>query len=966
MVRNGRQKGALWLIGELLERIASETSLGGGALPSNLAWPSLGQVASSSAACEDVFNEHASQSAKMADIDVWFDKNEFFRPGAADEYELMTYIWSSLARLVLDTMTMSEVDARETMSFVLIVLAGMHRLDLMPHDIYHYDPSVAASNVQRPPILHMVSSRVLQSLSDAVWRDLQDEAVEEAVKQLGVSLREVLKEPPGGRFRLSVKPLAPELWIEMFLWCCIEGGHAHAASNILKMLHEETENPWFAIRWNQPNAHGTLHGHIDWERVELRTGGTVGRVEGYSHDEPFVTIPERTVSVEAVLAVIETLINSNIATTHQQSMSNYTQSTIHKITKAASFLEPHDLPKSYFDYLGTRLLQLDAFDMAVQPIVLKRWSRRLKEMSGLATITKPCRHQNLELESILTHGLAFPGIQHQALDGLVQIGDVHNSLDLFNEIQETVDRSKVNDIEEFLGAEDEDTVEEEERASDVHEEPLGSNVVETKPYFETRLPSTVLEYAHSHGQLPLHKVAGLLNLISDNNLVGLGQWMLYADELDGPLVPQCAYRHHSFTAALYRFASISGDTNLLDAVMNETLFSKRMTSVRVMRSLVNAHITFGNYGVARRILRQLAMAQGGGPSAMILAHLAAQILHLERACKQEVDQDQPSDERRRLKRACTLLTDLIRGLYDCKTASFRMDQIALYRQQIAHVLRLMARIQGSVLPYISQLYVARFLGGNQISLPVLVFNRFLSAVVETCSAQKGLELWQLFCNLDRGLTSVEVDDMEGTEEMQSRNITEISTLATTESVPGDELELEFDNPFFQNLPTKDVEPLPEPEEANPQRGLRDGLRGGAAMEQARELLAPFPLTRPNLQTVRLILRATVKERQAPSHVSRSKSKHNITEWAVEILSKHGLSGEMIAQEIATPLSQLQAQYPEFGLQSGEHNETAEGGSITFLPFERLSRRYRPATWDAAEDNQQVSKEAGSQSALWSG
>lgn len=868
MVENGHEKPAVWLMTECLRQIAASSRKSPDKHPSNIQWPdnlfkSLGRPPGARAV---ELRDLSYIDSDTVDSEAVFENNQFFRHSAGLEYGMLNKIWTALGRLVLRSADMKEDEAASIMSSVLLVLGHIHNLGMMPDDMYAYKSLPRSTFLQRPPILHLVSSRILTSMSDAAWRKQQDDAIAEATVR-GMTLKQISETVPGGRFRLKVSPLAPEIWLELILWCCIEGGHRAAAVAIINSLRERHENPWFAVRWTaSPHTDGPSP-RVDWDRVKLRHGGTVGLIEGYSREKPFVDVPPRTVSVEVVLAVIESCVNSCHVASDRSSNFRDVDVTASDIENAIALLEPHDLPSQYIDFIGNRLMQTGAFDSAKSPATsLQKWAACLRNMQQLETIRNDTKLEpDLSIGSVLLHSLHLSGIQHQALDALVQLGDVHNSLQLFNDIQERVDQNKFRSITEFLQMQP----------------------APAKGFFSPRLFVHRLEYTESHGQLPYHKLAAFLNLLSDTNMTGLGQWLLYADDIDGALIPSSAYGHPSMIAALLKFASLSQDDDLRHEVLRACRRSKLLPNVRVMRSLVDAMACVPDFAAVHTWLMKLKRAEGGGPGLSNIVHLAATILRLENGMlgSQESEEIQ-------LEKACRILDDILkREKYGNVNRDFTLIQQNLFNQQVGHILRIFAFTNGSLLEHLARLHVNRYRTGNVVSLPASHFNVLLSAIVDVHGCATGFEMWNLFC-----------------QDFDAAKIARLSEID--------------DNDFDvkDRMPLIDAEGGKLPEHGKPRHGLLDTATETDAdlpfenplfpNSQPNGVLAPLlkpmSITTPNLQTARIIVRAAIKEKKALRREGKSTEKQDdILAWAYWVFKVFSAAeNALIEQEIQEPVANL--------------------------------------------------------------
>ncbi|KAK5937157.1 hypothetical protein PMZ80_010698 [Knufia obscura] len=926
MVENGRRKAAVWLMQAALKNLAAGQETVLEKHPSNIHWP------------DDIFEEVKGEHwlstgsedltylpSHAFDYEAAFDHDQSHSTITDSRDTVLSGIWTTLGRLVLSASNSPSDQSKEIMSAVLLILGQFHNHGMIPDDIYNCKTSPYSVYVQRPPILHLVSSRILTALSDAAWREQQDVAIAQAT-EAGLSLKEISESVPGGRFRLQVRPLGPEVWLEFILWCCVESGQIQSAFRIIGDLASQLDNPWFAVRWCSDQHTHSLSVKIDWERMKRRHGGTVGLIEGYSREKPFVDVPDRTISVEVVLALVEARINNvNREVRHIRTDRAYQSA----IKTTLSFLEPHDLPPDYFDYMEARLIQAGHFDMVNRPAALQSWSSKMDETRGLERAgIDPSRSSDLQYESILANTLLHSGVQHQALDGLIQMGDVHRSLAQFNIIQENVDQHKFMSIANFL-----------------HMQPVPEN-----GFFSSRLFQQRLEYADSHGQLPYYKLAGFLSLVSDTKLTGLGQWLLYSDDLDGALIPSSAYGLSCMATTLCKFASVSGDESLLGKVVSRVSLSRRKPTIRFLRRLFDADVQNFDFPNARNQLLRLRGAQAGGVGLTNIAHLAGIIMRLE-----DGDLRTVMNHSLKVNQANALMGEILRGDHNSMRGDFTQAQRTLFKQQIAHMLRLFHQYGSTTLQMLAQEHVERYRSGNLAILPAYIFNLLLSAIVSVRGSETGRLVWELYCQHNGQQEKAEHHDIRpaGTDiegeivdssyhldaqphyndvgrlvaedlfrEEYNNSIVDPRGTGSSQHdrvMSKSELPDGFAESFFQDQVEdhiSDRSPVSSPDvklqtdEEIPfddQTGIPNLENIPHDNEEAS--LLPAPITRPNLQTIRIIVRGAVEEKRAAQNTTRrdkiERYANRTLKWSVSEFRRLGdLSPAIIEQEIQQPLASL--------------------------------------------------------------
>ena len=910
MIEHGHKHAVVSLFNATLKGVASRKQTISDGLPSNIAWPN------------HIFDDLEYEAVdvdrhdlRSASISTEHD-DQFLSRSASLDGRFMRHTWTTLARIVLRAADVDSDVAQDYMSTAQLILSTLHNLEMVPNEVYTYTTSSWSSYIKKPPILHLVSSRILTALSDAKWRAQQNDAIAQATA-LGMSLKEISESVPGGRFRLKVRPLAPEIWLEFILWCCVHGGYWKAATDIIIML-SKSENPWFAVRWCSTHSTQGFDSFVDWDRLKLRHGGSVGLIEGYSREKPFVEVPERTVSVEVVLALVDGIIDNEINT--QPSMDKETalktlRPHMNDVRSLIQFLEPHDLPSSYFDYLESRLLQTDVLDVNLAPSLLQRWSMRVADVRKLETIREPATaHLGLELESILDNGLLENGVQHQALDRLVQAGALHNALVVFNDCQELTDQKKVKSITEFLQPQ----------------------TPPEKSFFTSRTHKHHLEYAGSHGQIPYYRLAAFLNVVSDAKLAGLGEWLLFSSDWDGALLPEAAYESTCMFPALLKFASLTKDATLRSRVQAAINQPGRKLSVRTLRALLDsAFIALDLHG-ARQRLDQLRIAQAGGVGLGNIAQLAVVILKLENAARTSRT---PVNTQQHAK-ATRLMAAILQGQFNCIRGDFTLSQRRLFNQCVSHLLRIFADCDGSVLQRFAKRFAQSYISGNQVSLPAKVFNVLLNGIAETRGAIQARKVFELFCQepgtedghyvysdplneelyYDEDVPEATTRDSQAAQpSTPGENASERSMAAGNSLTEATDLDFTdaqpttFVDSFFTGHAETDSNPVGEGSIVAPaieSGSSQSSPQADASATDIDAYLTPMQVTVANLSTLRTIVSVAVVERDT-GELETSSEGRDVISWALRVYRRLGvLDPDILSQEIRQPVSQLDIPRPE--------------------------------------------------------
>jgi len=753
-----RYKAVVYLADLLLNPLAvsADNDSKGSLLPSNIRWPIS-------------FTEYTygpihldSSSYTWTTGTSWWE--EPFNDATADpqKEKVMKIILPLLAKLTIAAFQLREIDeegeegvlhqlsdaeARTLMRTVHIITARLHHLDLVPPEIYNYSLPTGTTNVQRPPILHLLSSRILSSLSDSVWREQQDEAIEKALQQ-GMSYKQISRDVPGGRFRLKVRELGPEVWLEFLLWFCVEGGYASAGAKILSALRCQKDSPWYAVHWCSNHGLETPVPQVDWEKARTRLGGTAGKLEGYSPEEPLAHIPRQTVSAEVVLALIECLFN-NINTGIRGSGMSASKFQSY-LLEVLSFLEPHALGPEYFNYLTVRFLQTGTSFINAQPDGLRSWYHAISQARSLETIKPPTGYtRSLNLERIAAQTELQAGVLHQALQGFTNQNNATEAVNCFTDIQRHVDSSRLESIGTFLMS--------------PSQQNSGNSLLAVS---DKSRP----DFLQSHGQLPTYKMAGFLNMVTNAQLFGLGQWLLNSIDVDGPLIPMSVYGDLCMRVSLNKYADATGNSDLIRQVVSAPRQCGKGLSVSALRAITNALISVSEWSNASAALTELKLMPGGGYSPNIVARLGAKIIEIESQLRRlKLDED--------LSEAITLLSDILAGVFDGPRFDFILSTRRTLSQQIGFLLRLFENVPpvkerdimhipdselgnrghqpASQLTDLASRFKSKFPISNDATLAPESFNEVLAAIVQCRGAVEGVRMWNMFCKDPRTSASSE-------------------------------------------------------------------------------------------------------------------------------------------------------------------------------------------------------------------
>ncbi|KIX03082.1 uncharacterized protein Z518_06632 [Rhinocladiella mackenziei CBS 650.93] len=871
VLKQCRHRAVIYLVELFLKPAAVATDFRKERPPSNITWPITSLCNYQGWPVELDLESHVDRWAPAA----------WLRPFNPDcdtipAETAMQLVWPFLAELVIAAAEQPEEEARLIMNTVYQIIARIHNFGLVPENLYTYSLPKGTTAVQQPPILSLLSSRILSTLSDAVWRAHQEETIARMERE-GKQFWRFFEDAPGGRFRLKVRELGPEVWLEFILWCCVEGGFAAAGTRIINSLRQQVDHPWYALHWTTGQCIDTQVPKIDWDRVDRRLGGTVGRIEGYSFDRPFAEMPPRTISAEVVLALVDCLINSvDLEIAGKKLPPDQVQD---QLSNVVSFLEPHGLTPTYFDYLAIRFLEAERIGIHARAPGLRKWASTLSRLRTLKVVRRrrrrPRPKSGLSFDSVVNHSELQAGILHQALQACINSNLTTKALNTLTDIQKLVDGNKLEAISQFLSL------------------PMRPE----HGFFTSRPGKRHSEFINSYGQLPTYKLVPILNMVTHAKLFGLGDWLLNSQDVDGPVIPFSVWRQPSIATAIIRYAVGKNDPALISSVLVARKNSKRKPTVNLLRALTNSQIIFRDWDNAVFLLEELQRAEGGGYSPDIVASLAASILRME----DESRKMQHDSTDNGLHHAQSLLGDILQGHYDAPKSGFRTDQRREFRRQIGFLLRFLENIPDSSVQNIAVQFKTQFPASNMAGLSKDTFNIVFSAVVETKGALEGRRMWDLFCMHPRVSSASNETHAPGS----------FGRIPKTGSSGDDEGEITSDRrrPDRTSVTQRDD----RANQSEPDAGSaytesnQDALLDGEALQTGLISTSPLkdsasssnPIVVPNIQTLQILVKGALAQQNSRQHAPKHTEAEldELLHWVEPLYRAFGMSEEDVDAEL---------------------------------------------------------------------
>ncbi|GAB7339369.1 hypothetical protein MBLNU457_6010t1 [Dothideomycetes sp. NU457] len=592
----GRWKAVVWLVTFLVDKLWTGN-------PQNRTyavsgpWSGVGNLEEYLENPSDLPTSSATLTAKNTDLDQLLHDGHPLGVGFGREstagHEALGQIWQSLGNMIIKDSTQSTSIRLE----ILEILALLHNRGIMPETIYNYTPAQDRTALRQPPTLHLLSSHIFTSLSDAAWRAHEKRVVEEAQSK-GSNLS-VRPEIAGSVYRVRVGGLRHELWLELILWACLQGGWLPYGASVLEaVIAAPQPHEWSALSWRElinPTVKAGQERSINWDEVGymVDTGGYADSPDTLQQQAKVA----RTVTSEVVTAYMDGLISLvELGVSRRGTASNI---VVEYATKIKRFLYTRcnlGLEATSWDAIVQRIIESQTINIADSPGLASR-ILSLSSTYGeeVKTSNSPTRDEQWQpLSPYLIDGTAATlGVAHRIILAHVRRGDLKAALRSFEYLQHKVDRSKRIALVEFFSKLQ--ATSEPQKGSKI--DFMGTHPGLDYPTFFTQVPATTL--------------AQLLDLVTDAGMEDFGRWLLYSEDPDGATIHKGDYSNPIVASALIRFATAFRDQDLLAAVLRavqaSAYYKDRFLAAPLLLALMDSQLQLNNYDQCDATLRSFAL-----------------------------------------------------------------------------------------------------------------------------------------------------------------------------------------------------------------------------------------------------------------------------------------------------------------------------------------------------------------------
>ncbi|RAH48113.1 uncharacterized protein BO95DRAFT_440812 [Aspergillus brunneoviolaceus CBS 621.78] len=559
-------------------------------------------------------NRGASNDPKLIPL-----RHSTARPFAAELNErFLAQIWQSLGALVLDAADASPNEAKLAMSVVLCTLARLHTSGAISDRVYDWTPPLRFQSSFRPPGMSLLKSSIMQALTDAAWMeyeaDMADKAAAAGQESPFISVSPVIRE------------LGPSIWMELILWCCVEQGFTEEGVWLIeRMKRQSSDNRWTAKNWNKIHMldksarvwKTNIEMESTWRRPHDPGVLDTRIMENYTKNRvdltPFVGMGERTISEEVVCALFHSLPNLAYLGTGFRGMSPsrmvscvFTLKFIFASQRMTRLLAT----TRTFNTFLMRVLSSGGINAQKDPFCL---IDLLKAASTVVPPWVPPYTQDTDKKQLKRYRqwdsynqtLAPVGLLEYTLRYSSSLRRSGEALRTFAWLQEIEDESR----QQRTG-----------KSSD--SEAIGAG---------DSLDSSLSPMPH----LSSVTLAELLDLLTASRAYESAEWLFSATDVERPAISKDVYGNQNIAPSILRFAAATKNEVLAESVIGSL---QQPLSTNTLRALLNYRIVQGHWDSAVLLLEYLRDHRLKSWGHSNVATLAAEIIRLEHAL-QELGED---------------------------------------------------------------------------------------------------------------------------------------------------------------------------------------------------------------------------------------------------------------------------------------------------------------------------------------
>lgn len=635
---------------------------------------------------------------------------------------ILAELLASLGSLVLAAADSTPEQSQHAMSCVFRALARLHHAGMISDKIYQYSPSVVSQSRARPPGLHLLSNPIMGVLSDAAWHE-HEEAVAAAAADAG-------EISPFIPYKMGIRELGPEIWLELILWCCVEHGSSRTGSLLVQRMNEMTgERAWKTQSWEPLLEHfdKVKETNIDTEQ-SWRRPDQAGKPETFTRRDkpPFNGLGKRTISAEVVASLQNSL--SDKAYVGMGDRGYLPEDIIKLSVPFARLLDPttsktglqpthRHTNRQMLRILNSGCLQPWSDPVAFES-VLRSYSNvvppwETKEMGGLQHLNSITRKQFYD-ETAAFFGMIEFNLNYYARDK--QSGRLFSA---YAWLQNISDASKALHMQPFF--------EQLSQAGDKNNFAIFSPIHGSSSH-QTSLP-----------QVSNVTFANLLDVVTSTHAFDFGRQLLMQDEMDGFAIPSGSYGDQALVPSLLRFATATTDSSLGQKIISSI---KVPLSVNTIKCLINYHLSQQSWDRVELMLEFLVEHRSKSWGYTNLAVLASTVIRLEARLRQKTAAGTATEaDTANLTSVTDIMLRLYRGEWHASSDRERVRFFQL--RALARMHRVLSSIPGPMSEIFTRLEKPKEVTDHHkvALIPPVSFHEIYSAIVETQGAIVGKQVW---------------------------------------------------------------------------------------------------------------------------------------------------------------------------------------------------------------------------------
>lgn len=727
-IHQGRWKAVFWLITAMLEphhkfSIASQES-------NRLQAPrwtdvgiSLQDMTKSSIWADDLIKplENIDVNHKnLTDLDGSSD----IGTRSIEHHKCLGQIWQSLGHMILHAADCLPENAKyaDILSHVFQILAHLHHINTLPNSIYNYNPAKDPFVIQRPPTLKWLSFRIMAVLSDAAWNAGHDAgSLHSASNGKDLSKR---KKSPKEILQPRAREVSIEIWLELILWTCCEGGWILEAAWIVSEIDKRRRDPnirWSVIKWESVDEMAVpktawsvrLEDEVAKSRLNQLGGFPFAKL---SAEAPVVKLPRRTISREVIMVLVDGLANTwTCAKSSLDSIRMIRQQI--SACKRLLATEGFGFDVGISNSIILRLAESEASDamhapeMLEQVLHLSPTHRKEIETTVSLNGSRDVLHEITTPTPSISLSLINQTLYHYAKND-----NIRGALRTFRRLQEFLDAHSKQLLHEFFKEIQQPTKDSNQLAS------IGT---------ENNSILLLLGYV-----MPSYVLASFIEFIIRAELWEVARWLLYSDDVDGPTISTDLYSDPSLQAPILQLATATADAQLLVKITEQL---KAPLSPSILRALLHCQIVVGKWTSVEDVFSYFPDRPDLRWDASDAMRLATVIIFMENDNSKVLSERSAS-----IIPALNILQKLISGEFNNPHNPSKgqdLSQIQLMNQ--------LGRIFRSIPGTLSKLTSPYLDNTGRANAPAAIdvdaFNILIKGVVDCKGPRAGKDLWNKWC-----------------------------------------------------------------------------------------------------------------------------------------------------------------------------------------------------------------------------